>query len=217
MGTGKRGIAKSAVSTKRRRCLGTVNVELISITPNAEELCARAYGICTKKNVPVENIPQWVKMGHLTPVEHASASFLIEGISRSCLAQLTRHRLTSFSVESLRYTKPSINSYVIPQSIEDGMREDGISTCGTYRGVVSVLWKIYEDMVKEGIPKEDARMILPLATHTRLLMTANFRQLRHMIKLRTDKGAQWEIQELMGKVRDILIEQAPFVFGDLYD
>ena len=177
-----------------------MEVKLIRITEEPEELIARCYAICQGRDtIPQENIQEWIRRGHLSPIESASASFLIEEISRSCLAQLTRHRLTSFSVESMRYVGMEENGYVTPDSIKNGLVEGGLSIPGAYRGMIEVLYHIYEDMIEQGIPKEDARMILPLATHTRLIMTANFRQLRHMIKLRTDKSAQWEIQELFNE------------------
>ena len=80
-----------------------MRVELIGFTPSAAEVIAKSYGTCTNKHVPVTRIQKWIGMGHESPIEHAIATFSIEGISRSCLAQLTRHRLASFSVESMRY------------------------------------------------------------------------------------------------------------------
>jgi thymidylate synthase (FAD) len=187
-----------------------MNVELLSITPSPEKLIARGYGVCTKKDVPVENIPRWVKLGHETPLEHAVSRFLIQGISRSCLAQLTRHRLASFSVESMRYVDMSAQGMVIPDSIvEAGL----LSEYGKHLGSAQ---ELYQAMIDEGVPKEDARMALPLATHTRLMMTANFREWRHVIKLRADKRAQWEIRELATRILELLDEHAPHVFADLF-
>ena len=82
-------------------------------------------------------------------------------------------------------------------------------------------WEIrntYNRLVHEfGVPKEDARFILPSATKTSLIMTANFREWRHIIQLRTDPASQWEIRDVASRIRDILIDEAPYVFGDLRD
>lgn len=77
----------------------TMDIRLLAITPEGEELVAKAYGICTNKTVPIKNIQKWIGLGHLTPIEHISATFLIERISRATLAQITRHRIASFSVK----------------------------------------------------------------------------------------------------------------------
>ncbi len=80
---------------------------------------------------------------------------------------------------------------------------------------VEVCLKVYRDLIKAGIPPEDARYFLPQASPTRLMVTANFREWRYIIKLRTAPDAQWEIRELVEKIRDKLQEQAPSVFEDL--
>lgn len=186
-----------------------MKIELWRMTPEPENLIAEAYGICTNKNVPVENIPKWIKMGHESPLEHCVATFLIEGISRSCLAQLTRHRLASFSVQSMRYVDMFETGQTVPESIRTtGMLDN-------YALHMADSQDLYELLLNNGVPKEDARMVLPLATHTTLLMTANFRELRHIIRIRTHSSAQWEIRELANKILDILVEAAPNVFSDL--
>jgi thymidylate synthase (FAD) len=186
-----------------------MKVQLLRITPDAEELIAAAYGTCTNKIVVPENIQKWVKLGHESPLEHAVATFHIKGISRACLAQLTRHRLASFSVESMRYVDMSAQGQVVPDSI---VKACLLNTYGKHMGSAQTL---YQDMLDNGVPKEDARMVLPLATMTNLIMTANFREWRHIIGLRTSSAAQWEIRELANKALDILIKQASNVFSDL--
>ena len=186
-----------------------MDVKLIRITEEPEEIIAMCYGICTNKAVPVENIPRWIKLGHLTPVESASATFLIEGISRACLAQITRHRLTSFSVKSQRYIDMAAQPQIVPETIaQSGLLSEYAKHLGSAQ-------TLYQALIDKGVPKEDARMALPIATTTELFMTANFRQLRHMIKLRTHPSSQWEIREVFNKILAVMIDAAPNVFSDL--
>lgn len=186
-------------------------IELLAVTPDAEGLIAGAYGTCTSKDMPVTNIPKWIKAGHTSPLEHAQATFMVAGISRSCLAQLTRHRIgMSYSVKSMRYVEEEFPDVVVPQSIVDDEP--------SYRGYAAVCrkaWMIYEQMIARGIKKEDARFVLPIATSTTVQVTGNFRAWRHFIELRTDKRAQWEIRELANEILCVLKNKAPNVFGDL--
>jgi thymidylate synthase (FAD) len=183
-------------------------IKLMAITPFPEELIADAYGTCTNRDVPVENIPMWVSLGHESPLEHASASFIIGDISRACLAQVTRHRIgMSYSVQSMRYVDSSDSGFVIPDLPPPWKQ--------WYKDRVNSAFDLYIDMVANGIPKEDARFVLPLATKTKLIMTGNFRSWRHFIKLRTDKSAQWEIRELAQRILNHLVVEAPNVFRDL--
>ena len=192
-----------------------MKVELLSITPNAEHLIAKAYGICTggrgTKEIPLENITLWIRQGHESPIEHASATFLITGISRSCLAQLTRHRHTSFSVESMRYVEQGV-SFVEPLSIENAaVNENGI-VAKLDEWYMATL-RLYTLLLEAGVPKEDARFVLPLATETCLMMTANFSSWLHIFRVRAlNPHAQWEIRKLCLKMLEILRAEAPHVF-----
>lgn len=152
-----------------------------------------------------------IELGHESVLEHASATFLIEGISRACMAQLTRHRLASFTVESMRYCDVSGNGVVTPASVQPGVGW----TSDVFAQATEYARQAYESLLDGGVPPEDARYVLPIGTTTRLAMTANFRELRHIIKLRGSNEAQWEIRALAGKLLEILKEHAPNVFGDL--
>jgi thymidylate synthase (FAD) len=184
-------------------------VKLMSFTDKPEELIAKAYGICTNKKVPVENIPKWVGLGHETPLEHAVATFLVYDISRACSHQLVRHRLASYSQESQRYVKvDGEDIFVFPPTLSQEQR-------------IIMEWSFeealqdYHSLIEMGAKPEDARFVLPNATKTRLIMTANFREWRHIISLRAHKSAQWEIREVAKAILNHLYEVAPNVFGDL--
>lgn len=195
-----------------------VNVELLRITERAEELIAWAAQLTRGKENKVRTIADarrliksLIAMGHESVLEHGVATFLVEGISRACLAQLTRHRLASYTVLSQRYTEPLRGEWVIPPSLAEGdqkLRERA-------EALLDQAWEVYRDLREAGIPKEDARFFLPMATKTKLVMTANFREWRHIIRLRTAPEAQWEIRDLCQKIVEKLRDHAPSVFEDV--
>lgn len=139
--------------------------------------------------------------GHEAILEHASITFDIKKVSRALLAQITRHRIASFCVESQRYVKydkqyyEQSKDYIVPESIS---KQES-----TYRDYLSLMDKVnktYNSLIQKGVPAEDARMVLPQSFFTNIVMTMNFREIRHFLKLRLDKHAQWEIRELAGKI-----------------
>lgn len=151
---------------------------------------------------------------HTSTFEHVSFVFAIEGISRSCLAQLTRHRHFSFSVQSQRYVrfgsedKTGGFECVIPPSVEQhgGAR-------AYYLAAMREIQDVYDTLRKEfDIPPEDARFVLPNATATNLVMSGNLRALLEFYsKRRKGRGAQWEIAELAERIRKCVVEVEPWL------
>ncbi|MBQ3457634.1 MAG: FAD-dependent thymidylate synthase, partial [Synergistaceae bacterium] len=161
-----------------------LKVELISHTDNAAHLCGEAAAICTNSNKPESALCHALDSGHTSILEHAVFTFRIEGLSRAALAQLTRHRLASFDVQSQRYVRlPDVDdvytdeSLVFPQSIAES------SFLAEARGIMGYVMNLYQRMIDEGIPKEDARYITPQAVPTSLIMTMNARELLHFFAL----------------------------------
>lgn len=196
-----------------------MEVDLLSVTENAERLIAEAARVSRRKDglswsvdKDRETIRQLISSGHESVLEHASATFLVEGISRACLAQLTRHRLASFTVESQRYVNAlAVNPWVavvVPRTVK-GLQYD------VFLKAVTSAQEAYRELVELGVPIEDARYVLPQAMPTRLVVTANFREWRHIIRLRRAQDAQWEIRELARLIQEILVKEAPSVFEDL--
>lgn len=147
-------------------------------------------------------------MNHESVFEHATFTFAITGISRSCLAQLTRHRIASFSVRSQRYVTEDSFKYVIPKSIAN----DPIAL-KEYLYLITEIKDVYSYLIKKhGIPKEDARYILPNATETQLIMTINARSLFNFFNLRLCNRAQWEIRELAEEMYGLVSFKAPELF-----
>lgn len=137
-----------------------------------------------------------IKNGHETPLEFAHAIFDIKGISRACLSQLTRHRIgISFCVESQRYVDVKDAEFVMPYKAANVT-----DACYDY---VKSAKKFYSTLIENDVPKEDARMFLPLGISTNLALCVNFRELRHFLTLRTEKHAQWEIRRLAVEIYKI--------------
>jgi thymidylate synthase (FAD) len=158
-----------------------------------------------------ELIKKVIRKGHHSVLEHATATFRIKGGSRVFTHELVRHRLMSPSQESQRYVeygKTKEYEFVIPLSVEGTRFKDD------FKKKALELEKLYSDMVKEGVPKEDARYILPNATVSEIVVSANFRELRHIFEVRCHPRAHWEIREICLEMLKIMKEKAPIVFWD---
>mgnify|MGYP003926375299 CR=1 FL=1 len=161
-----------------------------------------------------------VRSGHASTLEHLAYTFAIEGISRACLAQLTRHRQFSFSVQSQRYVKFGSGdksggfNYVTPPSVISSENEALFYPHGCDYEAKATAVKIYVDAMEAvqhyydalraaGVPAEDARMVLPNAAATNLVLTGNLRAILEFYgKRRKGRGAQWEIAELAERMRE---------------
>lgn len=208
-----------------------MKVELISHTNNAAYLCGEAAAVCTNSDKPERAFCHAVDSGHTSILEHAVFTFKIEGLSRAALAQLTRHRLASFDVQSQRYVRiPEVNSVnsdnsnsgnkgnngnngnssnnvlIFPESIKES------SFYNEAKGIMGYVMTLYQRMVDAGIPCEDARYITPQAVPTTLIMTMNARELLHFFSLRTCNRAQWEIRELADQMLKIVKQTEPRIF-----
>lgn len=169
-----------------------MQVTAIRATESPMHLVSEAAGMCYgKDDYNPKRVRRCIANGHTSVAEHVSATFRIEGISRSCLAQLTRHRMASFSVMSQRYCTIEGNDwYVIPPSVIEAGEEVG------FCAEADKAAKAYHRLLAKGVKKEDARFLLPEATKTNLVMTINVRSLMNFLNLRLGKSAQWEIREL---------------------
>ena len=160
---------------------------------------------------PERDVSSWIIKAIDFPsvYEHVTFTFMIEGISRVTSHQLVRHRIASYTQESQRYTIIP-RDYVIPKSIMNSEFKD------KFIKLVNEAFNLYEEMVKKGIPYEDARYVLPQATTTNILMTVNLRELIHIACLRLSPKAQWEIREvvrLMVKEASRIVPELPQVIS----
>jgi thymidylate synthase (FAD) len=128
--------------------------------------------------------------GHMSPFEHASFTFAVEGLSRVATHQLVRHRIASYSQQSQRYVAMGRPRCVVPPQIARNPEARGI-----FEESMKYAFAAYERMASLGVPKEDARFILPHGWETSIIVTMNARELRHFFELRLCRRAQWEIRE----------------------
>ena len=196
-------------------------VEIIGITNflpregGAEALLEHAGRACYRsepRGQPGKFLQSRIREGHESIVEHASVTFEINGISRACSHQLVRHRLASYSQESQRYVDLAAPEFVVPPSVAENPQARAV--WDEFMGQVS---DTYRQLRELGTRKEDARFVLPNASATRIIVTMNFRSLRHFISVRCDKAAQWEIRALALEMLRQVHAVAPPVFADLYD
>lgn len=152
-----------------------------------------------------------IRQGHDSVIEHASFTFRVEGISRTCLAQLTRHRIASYSVRSMRFVEEKDAAFVVPGSLHDVPWEVSQEAMKAVRQAQ----RAYANLVASGMPKEDARLFLPLGTPTIVVLTMNARALRHFFSVRLDSAAQWEIRELARQMLKLVRGVAPKLFEDI--
>ncbi len=164
------------------------------------------------------------EMGHQSPVEHLSFTFGIEGVSRSFLAQMTRHRIASYSVQSQRYVDlKDTYKYITPDEIANDEEikkiydETNDIIFEKYKMITKMLTKKYVENgmdVKKASKKaiEDARFILPNACETKMVVTMNARSLLNFFTERCCNRAQWEIRDVAYQMLNICVDKAPEVF-----
>lgn len=220
-----------------------MKVELLTHTPDPERVIAAAAKLCYSE-VGVDDILEkmtpekcesfinlLVSLGHESPVEHVTFTFAIEGVSRTLLAQLTRHRIASYSVQSQRYVGKERFDYIIPPEIEsvpeaktlflEAMENDR----ETYKKLNEILTEKHKNtMISEGVEEkvaeksakkkaqEDARYVLSNACDTKIVMTMNIRSLYNFFTLRCCDRAQWEIRELATEMLKLCKEVSPLLF-----
>ncbi len=220
-----------------------MKVTLIAHTPDPERLVAASAKLCysaadigtVTDGLTDEKTASFVDMlseiGHESPIEHAVFTFGIEGVSRSLLAQLTRHRIASYSVQSQRYVREKAFEYVLPPEIEsipeaaDEYRRAMAEDQAHYDRLTALLKeKHLRQMLSDGMDEkaaaraaekkaiEDARFVLPNACTTKIMMTMNARSLQNFFRHRCCRRAQWEIRELAEQMYALCMGVAPHLF-----
>ena len=199
-------------------------VTLIAYTPDPVNVCALAARTCYSA-LPLEDLLAKAKTdqadflrgvirsGHHSVLEHAVFTFYISDVSRALLAQITRHRIASFSVQSQRYVSMSkVFNYVVPPRIS----ALGPEAEEKYRAQMEQMAGWYSEWQEafDGDPgaNEDARFVLPNACATRMTMTMNARELLHFFSLRCCNRAQWEIRTLAEQMYRLVLPVAPAIF-----
>lgn len=220
-----------------------MKVSLINYSGSPQKMVAFAARLCysakdvssVEKTITDESAKNFVEglleFGHESPIEHTSFTFAIEGVSRALLAQITRHRIASFSVQSQRYVAENNFSFVVPPKIEknekakkiflDFMKEAKKCYCSLMEILVEEdKQELIKNNVKEEVAAkravkssaEDARFVLPNACATKFIVTMNARSLLNFFRLRCCNRAQWEINNLACKMLEIVFKVAPAIF-----
>ena len=220
-------------------------VTLLCHTPMPEKTVAAAARLCYSHSgadklfdgMTDERAHSYVEMlerlGHESPLEHASFTFGIEGVSRAFLAQMTRHRIASFSVQSQRYVRMEDFDFVTPPSIaadEEALAEYSKimkESAESYARLADILQKnAAAKLAEQGktpeeaeklaskIANEDARFVLPNACETKMVVTMNVRSLHNFFRLRCCNRAQWEIRAVADEMLRLCREAAPALFAN---
>ncbi|MBQ8094527.1 MAG: FAD-dependent thymidylate synthase [Clostridia bacterium] len=204
-----------------------VKVTLLAMTPDPDKLVALSARMCYSgaemdqllERVETQDQAAFLEgvmgRGHLSVAEHASFSFLVEGVSRALLAQLTRHRIASFSVQSQRYVSmENTFDYVVPPSISALGPEAEARFAAQMEQMHDWYCEWQTALGKQGqSSNEDARFVLPNAAATRLVVTMNARELSHFFSLRCCGRAQWEIREMAWQMLECCRRSAPILFA----
>lgn len=223
-----------------------MKVELLQYNPDCEKIIAAAAKLCYSSSgidgildgLDEEKtksfIDRLMSMGHESPIEHVVFTFGIEGVSRSLLAQITRHRIASYSVKSQRYVNEGQFEYIIPKEIEkdEEAKEIFIKAMQddekTYNRLADILRdKHYKTFISEGMDEksakrsaekkaiEDARYVLSNACETKMIVTFNARSLINFFHHRCCERAQWEIRDLACEMLRLVRNVCPSIFKNV--
>lgn len=222
-----------------------MKVKIISHTMNPDKTIAASAKLCYSpvgvegitENLTEESTEKFLNrlmsFSHLSPLEHVSFTFAIEGVSRTLTHQLVRHRLASYSQQSQRYVRLNSFEYIIPPAIEENEEAKKIFIESMkrdqedYDNLVKILVdekskKLIEDgmdpeKARKSVEKEsieDARYVFPNACETKIVVTMNVRTLQHFFEVRCCERAQWEIRELATEMLRQVLEISPILFKD---
>lgn len=198
----------------------SLDVKLISYTPNAEHIVADAARLCyadddvVKKLFDFEDIDlvddarligNLIRMGHISPLEKAHYSFFIQGVSRAFTHQLVRHRMASPTQRSQRYVEHNDFGFVVPDSVVEAGKRD------RYIEMMGVVRDFYEELCGN-VPREDARYVLPNSCETKISFDINACSLLNVFSKRLCLKAQDEFRKVAGKMRDLVMEISPNIF-----
>ncbi len=202
-----------------------LRVTLIAHTPEPEKVCALAARTCYS-GMEYDELQSLVQekdqsaflrritaSGHLSVLEHASFTFGISGVSRALLAQVTRHRIASFSVQSQRYVSLEKGfGYIVPPRIRE-LGEEAVREFEAQMAQMQAWYVQWQERLGKGEgSNEDARFVLPNACETHITVTMNARELLHFFSLRCCNRAQWEIRAMAREMLKLCKQVAPVIF-----
>lgn len=198
-------------------CNGKDCLELI-------ELCGRtAYQ--SRDKISEDSAKKFVemlrKLGHESVLEHSAMTVEFNNVSRGFTHELVRHRLASYTQESTRYVDESDFKVVVPPDKDfneklvklelNNEKEIEVS----FKEWIEMNEKMYRGLRAKGWNPQDARQVLPIGIKAQIVITANFREWRHIFKLRTNPNAHWEIRSVMKNLLDEVKDKIPIIFDDI--
>ncbi len=210
----------------------SLDVKLLSYTPEPLSVIYAAFRQCyykgfvgtmfeqllngeISKEKQSEFITEILATGHASPLEHVSFTFAISGVSRALTHQLVRHRIASYSQQSQRYVDAKNMDYVVPPAIAKNPK-----ILSRYTDFMANMMATYEEiknMLEEdgrgSLAKEDARMVLPQATSSNIVVSMNCRSLFNFFEHRCCTRAQWEIRNCANKMLAECKKVLPEIFN----
>jgi len=191
-----------------------MKVELINSTPDIEYIIAKSAGVCYDNDTtdPQKLVRRLKLNKHLATFRFAHVTFQVSEFSRSCSMQMLRHAFLDYLQRSQRYVKEFQFEYVTPKTIENNQEAENL-----YDHLMLNIQDSYDELISLGIPKEDARYVLPNACHTKMNVVGNVQAWYDFLygdAGRLQKAAQWEIREIAVEIERQLTILAPNIFGD---
>ena len=190
--------------------------EIMQLPINALELIEKAGRICHKSENKINNesakvfVTKILELGHESVFEHVSLTIRLI-TNRGVTHELVRHRLCAFSQESTRYVKYSDIEFIEPVWWNDwSIKQQNIWLDSMKRAEES-----YRQLVDNGAEAEQAREVLPNSLKTEIVVTANLREWRHILKLRCSEKAHPQIHELMNDCLIVLKREVPIMFDEI--
>lgn len=205
-----------------------MEIKLITKTPNYLKTCWVAARTCYSANSPIELLREdcseedmlrllrrIMTSKHLSVVEHCSMTFAVKDVTRTLLAQYSRHRVgVSLSVQSQRYVSEKsekqvdgIFGHAVPNTILENKE-----AYAEYVETMKMIQSAYDKLIELGVAKQDARFVLPGGAYTNFVTTLNLRSFMDVYEKRVlTPGAQWEIKNMMIEMRNVLIPHEPWL------
>lgn len=189
--------------------------EMLALVEEAGRNCYQSYqNVC--EGSAEKLIRQFISVNHGSPLEFADIAVRICG-DRSFMGQITRHRLASFCIESARYNNYASDKFdgevsvIVPYGIEEGSSEYNLWLISCAKSCT-----YYKELINRGVKPETARSVLPMSLATHIVMKANIREWRHILKLRLDKRAQGDMRQIMEMLLEVFYYKYPVFFDDIH-
>ena len=179
----------------------------------------------SRDKITEDSANKFVKMlrdrGHESVLEHSAMTVEFNNVSRGFTHELVRHRLAAYTQESTRYVDESNFLVVIPpdknadEKVVELNLPNGIKVKVSFQEWMDLNEQMYRGLRKADWIPQDARQVLPIGIKSQIVITCNFREWRHIFKLRTASGAHWEIRRVMLNLLSEVKKKLPIIFDDI--